>query len=335
MLRPGLALLLLAAATAAQGKTDFQRDVLPILQQRCFECHRTAATDAGGKVKKPKGGLALDTKAGILAGGKDGPVLVAGKPADSPLWQRPSLPASDDDRMPPTKDGPGLDTAQLATLQHWIEQGAAFGDWTGASGTDAPAPGSTAAAKAPEDLYAPLAVGLSPLAADVLTRAANGKARIEPVADRSPLLRVAFPGHEDEVTDGDLKALAPLVAHIAVLQLGRTKVTDAGAAAFLAKLPHAVRVDLRETAAGDAVAKAAARLPELHSLDLYASKLTDAGALALAEAKKLDRLYVWQTAVTAAAVVKLREKCPTLHVVYVPDLPDPLPEGQGKRRRGK
>src|SRR5262249_30077998 len=105
--------MLLPAALAAQAKgqkdqaadkVDFQKQVLPIFEKRCFECHGSPGTDAGGKVKKPKGGVILDTKDGITTS-KKGKLIVAKKPGDSRLIEVISLPSDDDDRMPPKKKG--------------------------------------------------------------------------------------------------------------------------------------------------------------------------------------------------------------------------------------
>jgi cytochrome c553 len=52
------------ATAAASAATDFARDVYPVLQRACFECH-----DA----KKQKGKLRLDSRAAALRGGDGGP----------------------------------------------------------------------------------------------------------------------------------------------------------------------------------------------------------------------------------------------------------------------
>ena len=66
------------------------------------------------------GGLALDTKAGLLAGGATGKVIVAGKPEESRLLKalRYSDPAL---QMPPTGKLP--DTV-IADFEQWIAAGA-------------------------------------------------------------------------------------------------------------------------------------------------------------------------------------------------------------------
>ena len=59
----------------------------------------------------------------LLKGGKDGPVLIAGKALDSPMIHRLLLPLDDEDHMPPEgKPQPTL--AEIAALQWWIERGA-------------------------------------------------------------------------------------------------------------------------------------------------------------------------------------------------------------------
>ncbi|MFN6192346.1 MAG: c-type cytochrome domain-containing protein, partial [Planctomycetota bacterium] len=101
MNRPLLAfvtLLSLSAAAIAQdagGKpaqepkkaeaVDFEKQVWPILEKNCLECHSKAAPGPDGKVKKPKGGVVLDSKDAI-SGGKKGKLLVAKKSGESLLY---------------------------------------------------------------------------------------------------------------------------------------------------------------------------------------------------------------------------------------------------------
>jgi hypothetical protein len=92
----------------------FDELIHPILQRRCSACHGP---------EKHKGDLSMESYATLLKGGKDGPVLIAGKPLDSPLIQRLLLPLDDEDHMPPQgKPQPTL--AEIAALQWWIDGGA-------------------------------------------------------------------------------------------------------------------------------------------------------------------------------------------------------------------
>jgi hypothetical protein len=54
----------LASLTKAQDVALFESKVLPVLKQRCFECH--------SHEKKMKGGLTLDSKSGWEEGGENG-----------------------------------------------------------------------------------------------------------------------------------------------------------------------------------------------------------------------------------------------------------------------
>src|SRR4051794_22005248 len=71
-------LLALASASARAAdpspRVDFERDVRPILVDRCLACHGPS---------KQKGGLRFDRKAAALGGGDSGPAIVPGKGGES------------------------------------------------------------------------------------------------------------------------------------------------------------------------------------------------------------------------------------------------------------
>src|SRR5437016_8038614 len=54
----------------------FEKKVRPVLVQHCFECH-------SAKAKRVKAGLLLDSRAGLLEGGDNGPAIVPGDPDKS------------------------------------------------------------------------------------------------------------------------------------------------------------------------------------------------------------------------------------------------------------
>lgn len=88
--------------------------IQPILQRRCSVCHGP---------ERHKAGLSMESYESLLKGGQDGPVVIAGKPLDSPLIHRLLLPLDDEDHMPPGgKPQPTL--AEITAIQWWIEHGA-------------------------------------------------------------------------------------------------------------------------------------------------------------------------------------------------------------------
>jgi hypothetical protein len=103
---------------AATRKIDFDRDVRPIFAGSCLNCHGP---------KKRKGGLALHLKAGALAGGDDGPVILPGKSLESRLL-RYVAGLDDEHQMPPEGSGDPLKPEQVGVLRAWIEQGASWPD---------------------------------------------------------------------------------------------------------------------------------------------------------------------------------------------------------------
>ncbi|HEY1051855.1 MAG TPA: DUF1553 domain-containing protein [Prosthecobacter sp.] len=101
------------ATTAAQA-VDFERDIRPLLQERCVECHGE---------KKQKGELRLDAKPFAFKGGHDGAAIVAGSSSTSRLYLR-LVTTDGDERMPPK--GEPLTSAQMSAVKEWIESGAVW-----------------------------------------------------------------------------------------------------------------------------------------------------------------------------------------------------------------
>ncbi|MFN3152931.1 PSD1 and planctomycete cytochrome C domain-containing protein [Bremerella sp.] len=110
-----ISLTCIASETVVAEPVDFVRDVRPILQKYCYECH-------AGDVRKS--GLRLDVRSEALQGGElYGESILAGKPEESPLW----LFIADEDadlRMPP--ESPSPTSQEIATLHQWIQQGAVW-----------------------------------------------------------------------------------------------------------------------------------------------------------------------------------------------------------------
>ena len=100
---------------------DFDRHVLPILEERCNSCHH-APFDRSGRLVNPKASLRFDSFAQVMKGNLDGPVIVPNDLDKSRLYTVLNLPEDDDLFMPP-KGGP-MDQEQKDTIKRWIEEGA-------------------------------------------------------------------------------------------------------------------------------------------------------------------------------------------------------------------
>lgn len=134
-----LILLALPALLAAEpAKLKYNRDVRPILNEKCFHCH---GTDAAHR----KGDLRLDLRDQAIKPAKSGDIaLVPGKPELSQLIARVELPHDNDDVMPPDKDGKPLTAEEKAILRQWISEGAEYqGHWAFLKPERSPVPNIT------------------------------------------------------------------------------------------------------------------------------------------------------------------------------------------------
>ena len=102
------------ANTDATGVAFFERQIRPLLAERCYQCH-------GPESKKANGGLRLDSASGLLRGANSGPVVVAGAPDKSLLIE--VVRSNDEDVQMPPK-GARLKAAQIADLEAWVKMGA-------------------------------------------------------------------------------------------------------------------------------------------------------------------------------------------------------------------
>lgn len=112
-----LALFFAGRMNAADGTgfDYFEKNVRPVLVDSCYSCHSAQAE------KGIKGGLALDTKAGLLTGGENGPAIVAGNPEKSLLIK--AVRYHDEALQMPPK-GKKLPDEQIEALVAWVKMGA-------------------------------------------------------------------------------------------------------------------------------------------------------------------------------------------------------------------
>jgi ankyrin repeat protein len=99
------------AQAVGPATVEYDRDVRPILMERCFGCHGP---------RQQQSGLRLDLRQFALRGGDYGVVIVPGKAAESKLFKR-LIGSEAGLQMPPT--GP-LPQHEIETLRAWIDAGA-------------------------------------------------------------------------------------------------------------------------------------------------------------------------------------------------------------------
>jgi uncharacterized membrane protein len=300
-----------AAEAQANDPVVFTHIVQPILEVSCVYCHGS---------DKQAGEFRMDSLAGLLKGGEEGPGLVVGDPDKSAIIQRVHLPLNDDLHMPPS-DKPQLSPDDITFLKWWIAQGASetarVSDLKKTPEIDA----------ALENLVSPeqrQAIEEENMrrAKEEAARTIASKASMEPTISE---IEAAFPGalkylatgtdalrfilHSHAASFGaeGMTSLKKLSGHLVEADFtlsGMDPPTLRGIWEWTA-LKH---LNVSQTNADDAFVEAISVLPALESLSLYGTKVTPACAESLAKIKSLRVVYVSGTAFDEPAAAALQKR---------------------------
>jgi uncharacterized membrane protein len=248
--------------------------VHPIFEEKCVQCHNA---------DKFKGNLRLDTYAGVMNGGKDGPVVHPGDTSKSELLRRVSLPPAEKDFMP-AEGKPPLTAAEIKILEVWVAAGAT------------PQISDAATKSLPVPIHkepsAPLAADYRPQSKTISDLEASLGVHLVPRSqnptDGLILRTTSAPGRCDDST---LEQLGPVAGLIVDAELARTKVTDEGLST-LASFSNLRFLDLSHTAVTSAGMKPLAKLDKLESLNLTETKVTQDAIVELKAKPSLKRIYL-------------------------------------------
>lgn len=120
MCRPApLALLLSLCAPLPAAALDYEKDVMPIFQKKCSDCHSEKSDDV-------KGGLRLDDPEAFLKRFAKNDVVIPGEWDASYLFVTITKPQREKGAMPPKDKGDPLTPDEIMTVAKWIHQGAAI-----------------------------------------------------------------------------------------------------------------------------------------------------------------------------------------------------------------
>ncbi len=101
------------SAPTAEQVAFFESKIRPVLVEQCYKCHSAQA-------EKIKGGLVLDSRAGVVKGGDTGAAIAPGDP-DASLLIQAVRHLDENVAMPPKKK---LPPEQIAALEEWVKMGA-------------------------------------------------------------------------------------------------------------------------------------------------------------------------------------------------------------------
>ena len=261
----------------AHAGSFYAQNIDPIFDANCVSCHGASKT---------QGGLRLDSYERVMAGGKDGPIVVAGSSGKSVLLERVTLPVNHPHFMP-AEGRPPLKAEQIAWIRAWIEQGAS-----------------------------PSAVSLRGVA--LATAAADPPP--EPVGDYSALMPEILQMQQGQ--GAKLVAVSAKASDGLILNTVDAAATfdDAQLARFQKFAPYIVEADLARTAVTDAGLDTLSQFAHLRALHLEGTAITGSGLGKLTKLHQLNYLNLSETKVDAAAVGPLRAMT-QLHHLYLFDTP--------------
>lgn len=270
---------------AATPLSFYARHIDPIFDSNCVSCHGSGKTE---------GGLRLDSYELLMRGGKDGLVIVPGRPEKSLLLVRVTLPSGEKHFMP-AEGRPPLRPEEIAWIRAWVQQGAS--------------PSATAMA------------GIS------VPEAAKGLP-LQPVGDYS-----AMTAQIQEMQKGQGAKLIPVSSKpsdglvLTTVDIG-SSFGDAQLAQLLNFAPYIVEAELARTAVSDASFDMLSKFTHLRALHLEGTAITGAGLQKLTPLSQLNYLNLSGTKVTAAALAPLHSMKNLRHVYLfdTPAQPAPRPD---------
>lgn len=266
---------LLRTSTPA-ADSFYAKHIHPIFDANCVACHGSGKT---------QGGLRLDSYNLLMQGGSGGAVIVPGKPENSILFTRVTLPPSDKHFMP-AEGRPPLRQEEIAWLKAWILQGAS------------PSATTLAGIAMPEQAKdpPPQPVGdYSALMPEIRQMEQSQGAKLTPVSSKPSdgliLNTIDVAANFGDVQLPQFQKFAP---YIVEADLARTAVTNASFDT-LSKFTHLRALHMEGTAiTGDGLAKLAP-LTQLTYLNLSGTKVTSATLAPLASMKNLHHIYLFNT----------------------------------------
>jgi uncharacterized membrane protein/mono/diheme cytochrome c family protein len=281
----------------------YQDIIRPVFQAKCSRCHGPS---------RQKGKLRLDAPVWISKGGKDGPVILAGKSSESELIKRVLLPLGDEHHMAP-KDRPQLTKNQVSLLRWWIDNGA---DYT-KKAKDLPAsPELKTILLSLENPTPDQAPGMdwvpdSPVQkADPqsLDRLKAMGVVVLPLAQNSNYLQANFVT-ADHPSDSTMNLLVAIKKQLVWLKLSHTPIGDSGLI-LLAQCDRLTRLQLDHTNITDRGLGFLRSMSGLQSLNLVGDKVTASGLRQLKDLKKLKFIYLYGTGVDQKDWHRLTEDFP-------------------------
>jgi mono/diheme cytochrome c family protein len=286
-----------------QDAVAYAAVIQPILESKCYNCHGA---------NKQKGKLRLDQPDFILKGGKNGEILISGKPDESEMIKRILLSKENKDHMPP-KEKSQLSKQDIELLHWWVSNGANFNKKVKELLQTEKIKPILLSLQSEEIVEAiklsdipVVAVEQAPAAA--IQKLAQRGVAVLPVVQNSNYLLANFVAVES-FTEKDLQLLEPLKKQLIWLKLGNSIITD-NDLGNIARLSALTRLFLERTRVTDKGLEQIKNLTQLQYLNLVGTKVTTKGLEQLKDLKNLQQIFLYQTSIPATDWTNLKKIFP-------------------------
>jgi len=280
----------------------FEKVIMPIFKNRCNSCHNPS---------KAKGALIMTNKEGLMKGGENGVVIVAGNIAESKIIERIHLPLSEKEHMPP-KSKKQLTEDEVTLLEWWIKEGASFdapiGDITQTDQV------KTILAKYKEIKSSTKKSKVRPASENSIKALLADGIDVQELAINNPLLSVDI-SHEVDLDKSAVKKIRKVKDQLSILNAGFSNIDDQ-MLSFISDCKNLQNLQLQKTNITDRTINNLKGLQQLQILNLYGTKVGDEIFDVIKKLPALKTVYLWQTNVTDVFIDSLQKEKPLLEINY-------------------
>ncbi len=278
----------------------FNDIVQPILKSKCYSCHNEG---------KQKGGLIMSTIEGLLSGGDEGKIIIAGLSTQSPIISRIQLPLDEKKHMPP-KGKNQLNDKEIELLSWWIDTGADF---------DKKADQLERSESIDKHLKGYLKnegdIDLSKIkkvdAKTIQSLRAKGIS-IADQSEESPLLSISL-SRDTAITKNKLKKLKAISKNIKEIDFSYSNVDDK-MISIIGGFENLQTLKLQGTNVTSIGIEKLSKLDRLSYLNIYQTEVDDNALAALSKLKALQVLYTWKSNISAEGLSTFSEAHPLVKI---------------------
>jgi hypothetical protein len=266
-----------SSSDGVSSESFYAKRITPVLDAKCVVCHGSGTE---------KGGLRLDSYSNTMRGGKDGAVVVAGKPEASMLLGRVTLMPGDPHFMPAEGRTP-LTADEISWIRAWIKAGAS----PTATGIDSPQVGENRSEPPPQPVG-----DYSQLMPEIVHMQHELGPKLVPVSAKP--------------SDGLILRTVDVAPIFSNEQLAK----------FQKFAPYIVEAELARTAIDDASIDTLSGFTNLRALHLEGTSITGVNLSKLSTLTQLTYLNLSGTKVNAQSVAPLKAM-PQLRHLYLFNTP--------------